>query len=184
MRRGRGDQRSPGGFVTPPSIKSGSLQEGSRSSERPGVRPSGSPAAKHPDPTPVRLSARREVGPGGGARGTSRPGPHPHARPRGLPLRKVAENQLRAKDGRAEERCKHTSVAVGGCIPEQETRTGASHALPRRERRHVLPANRPGRLRLLVEDVSSPPRVRGHRVPSARKILCSCCVSSGLTGSI
>jgi hypothetical protein len=34
-----------------------------------------------------------------------------------LLLPKVAENQLRAQDGRAEERCKHTSVALGGCTP-------------------------------------------------------------------
>ena len=39
------------------------------------------------------------------------------------------------------------------------------------------------RLCLLVDDMALPPRTRGRRVLLLGRTLCSCCVSSGLTGS-
>ena len=89
--------RSPGGFVTPPSQCP--TDSGLESRDHPRTE---TPVTEHLFVSPLE----ERWGPGGGARGTSRPGPHPHARPRGFCPRKLAENQLRAKGGRP--------VALGG----------------------------------------------------------------------
>jgi len=99
IRRGRGDQRSPGGFVTLPSVNSGPAKRDCEVLRDQASAPVRSLPPKHPDRTPVRLSARREVGAGwrglGGPRfpaPTSMPVPKAYCHPN------LTGNALRAKD--------------------------------------------------------------------------------------
>src|ERR1700722_2861996 len=97
MRRGRGDQRSPGGFVTPPSVNLGPSKRDHEVPKDQACAPRG-PCHRSALTEDRFVSPLEERwGPGGGARGSSCPGPHPRARPQRLTApessRECAETQ-------------------------------------------------------------------------------------------